>query len=250
MMYRFLILTMLICLILPVASNAQEIDKTNIQLWLDYYPSFYFSDKLQFTGDTGYRTILGESNWQMMYVRPSLSYYPSKTFAINGGIGLFYEFNRQNSDRFEVRPWQGVRIYWPKFKKLGLSRFSIDHWLRLEQRFSFLTEDNFDYSFDLRGRYKLSGKIKLCWECADPKWSLPFYGEVFVSLENVKEIYRNRGRLGVGLDFDPKSAWSYGFLFHWQGSRAGVDENINVSDYIIQFKIRHKFDRKPGLFEF
>jgi len=74
----------------------------NNQLWIDYYPSFYINEKLQFAGDTGYRTILNDQSWRKVYLCPTLRYYRNKTIEFNGGLGLFYEFNKSSGDRFEI----------------------------------------------------------------------------------------------------------------------------------------------------
>ncbi len=50
----------------------------NNQLWIDYNPSFYINEKLQFAGDTGYRTILNDHSWRKVYLRPSLHYCRTK----------------------------------------------------------------------------------------------------------------------------------------------------------------------------
>lgn len=244
-----LYLSVLCCLLIIPLGRSQE-RSDNTQLWIDYYPSFYMGDKLQFAGDTGYRTIINDGSFHLIYGRPSVRYYLNETFEIAGGIGFFYEINRVVSDRFEIRPWQGLRIYWPKFNKVKLKRFRMDHYFRIEERISFLTQNKWAGSFDLRGRYRLSVNLKLCVECTDPKWFIPAFGELFVSLNKVEEVFRDRGRAGVGLDYKPKKGWKYGIMFNWQGSRTGQAEDIDINEFIIQFKIKHHFDEKPSFFEF
>lgn len=230
-------------------ASTQETE-VNSELWVDYYHSYNIKEKLKYSGDAGYRTILGGRNWNMIYLRPGLRYFQNQTVEYSGGLGFFYEFDRLVSDRFEIRPWQGLRIYWPNIKKLGITQLSMNHYFRLEERISFLTQNSWDNSFDLRGRYKFTTRLRLCLECTDPKWSVPFYFEAFFPLNNVDEVFRNRSRLGLGLDYDHTKDWRFGFLFHWQKSRIGIGEALNVSDLIFQFRFTHKFDSRPGFFEF
>ena len=39
-------------------SGATDNSMVNHQLWLDFYPHFFVSEKLEYYGDAGYRTIL------------------------------------------------------------------------------------------------------------------------------------------------------------------------------------------------
>jgi hypothetical protein len=56
--------------------------------------------------------------------------------------------------------------------------------------------------------------------------------------DEVKEIFRNRGRIGVGLGYNPSDIWRFSNNLTWQTSRAGIDEDFSVSDIIYQIKIR------------
>ena len=243
--------TLLFFVLLTFSQKVYSQDtEVNSEIWLDYFHTYNIKEKLKYSGDTGYRTIIGGRNWNMIYVRPGVRYFRNEIVEYSGGVGFFYEFDRLISDRFEIRPWQGLRINWPTLKKLGLTRLSVNHFFRLEERISFLTQNSWENSFDLRGRYKFSTRLKLCLECTKDKWSIPFYFEVFLPLNNVEEIFRNRTRLGLGLDYDHSKDWRFGFLFHWQKSRIGIGEELNVSDLIFQFRFTHKFDSRPGFFEF
>jgi hypothetical protein len=59
----------------------------------------------------------------------------------------------------------------------------------------------------------------------------------------IDEIYRNKGRAGVGLGYKPDKEWKISFVFNWQSSRIGQNESLNVSDYIYQIKIRKVWRR-------
>ncbi|AUP79993.1 DUF2490 domain-containing protein [Flavivirga eckloniae] len=225
--------------------QSQEEPTINSQLWINYYPSFYLKEKIQVTGEVGYRTILEDDSYRLLYIRPSINYLYDETFEINGGLGMWYEFNKNSSDRFEIRPWQGIRINWPNLKKLNLNRWQVNQWFRVEERFSFFTQDNWKTSLDVRARYKLSGKLDLCIDCINPKFAIPFYMELFLSLSNISEIYNNQGRFGVGLDYFYKKNLQFEFLFHWQSSKIEQEDPLSVSDYIFQLKIKHKLNHNP-----
>jgi len=222
---------------------SQSIDSTesiiNNQLWLDFYPHFYINEKIEYYGDAGYRTILDEEIWHRIYARPSVRYHINNLWELHAGLGLFYYFNELEVDRFEVTPWQGIKLNWPRFEKLKFSQL-----LKLEERISFLTND-WKTTFNFRLRYKLSGKLIIIKMGTISFLFIPFYAEIFVPvLDDIKEIFRNRGRAGVGLGYNASKDWRFEFIFNWQTSRSGPDKEFGVTDYAYQIKIRRLWNFK------
>jgi hypothetical protein len=229
--------------LLRIQLNAQsdQTDKkqANHQIWLDFYPHFYISEKLEYYGDAGYRTILNEEFWHRLYVRPSLRYHINNLWEFHAGVGLFYIITQLNVNRFEVTPWQGIRFNWPRFKNLKFSSL-----LRLEERISFLTH-NWSSSFDFRLRYKLSGQLTILATTEESFWFIPFYIELFFSVfDDIEEFFRNRGRVGGGLGFNASKDWRFEFIVNCQTSRVGPEEDLSVSDYAYQIKIRRLWNFK------
>jgi hypothetical protein len=211
-------------------TDADENSIRNHQIWIDFYPHYYVNKKLEYYGDAGYRAIVSKRNWSRIYVRPSLRYHFNKTWELQTGLGIFYIFNLNKDDQFEITPWQGFQLNWPT-----LSRINFKHLFKLEERLSFETKD-WKSDFELRFRYKIFGNISFV---RAKKWFIPFYGEYFLPLSGkIEEIYRNKGRAGLGLGYRPDKEWQVSFVFNWQGSRAGPHEGLNVSDYIYQIKIK------------
>jgi hypothetical protein len=220
--------------------------KTNDQLWIDIYPHFYVSEKFEYYGDVGYRTLLNQNIWHWLYVRPSVRYHMGKKWEVHGGIGFFYVFKKEVSDRFEIRLWQGIQVSWPRIRKLGFN-----HYVRFEQRISFQT-NGWSSSFSLRLRYKISGRWDFLNISKERFWFIPFYGELFYPVgDEVKEAFRNRGRLGFGLGYNPSDVWRFSLNITWQSSRTGLNEDFTVSDIIYQIKIRKylNVDRVKSLFD-
>jgi len=215
------------------AAQSTETDTKSIinqQIWIDLYPHYYISEKLEYYGDAGYRSIVNNKSWSRIYARPSFKHHFNKTFEVHAGIGLFYIFYNNSADQFEVRPWQGFQVNWPK-----ITRISFKHLVKLEERFSFKTED-WSSGFEFRFRYKFFGKVSFV---RNEKIFIPFYAELFLPLTGeIEELYSNKGRAGVGLGYKLGNDWQFAFVFNWQGSRVGVGENINVSDYAYQIKIK------------
>lgn len=219
-------------------AQAQTGDSTassiiNQQVWIDFYPHYYFNKKLEYYGDAGYRTIVSNRSWTRLYVRPSVKYHLNKTWELHAGLGLFYIFYTNDVDQFEIRPWQGVQLNWPKWEKVGFKNL-----LRFEERMSFLTDD-WILDFEFRLRYKLSGKYDF-----HEHWFVALYGEYFLPVTGeIEELYRNRGRAGIELGYKPTKEWQLSFVFNWQGSRSGPEDKIHASDYIYQLKVKKVWHR-------
>lgn len=154
------------------------------QLWIDIYPHYYISEKWEYYGDIGYRTIISASMWHRIYVRPSLRYHLNDRCQLQGGVEFFYIFNDVVSNRFEVTPWQGVQLNWPTLRNLKFKNL-----FRFEQRNSFDT-DSWSYSFDLRLRFKVSGPYDFSRECSDQFWFASLYAEGFLPInDGIKSFF-------------------------------------------------------------
>jgi hypothetical protein len=216
-------------------NDSIPVPTSNQQIWIDIFPHYYVNEKLEYYGDGGYRTIVDKDSWNRVYARPSLKYHINPRWTVHAGLGLFYIWEKNITDRFEITPWQGIEFNWPTLDKI-----SFQHLAKIEERLSFLTND-WTSSFELRFRYKISGKIDLL----DNNWFIPFYGEFFIPLQNsIDEIYRNKGRIGIGIGRKAINDWEFAFMFNWQGSRSGQHEELGVSDYAYQIKIKKLWKAK------
>lgn len=210
----------------------------NQQIWIDLYPHYYVNEKLEYYGDAGYRAILNGDLWTRLYVRPSVKVHLNPTWEFHSGLGLFYLFNKYDSDRFEVTPWQGVQANWPRG-----NRISLKHQIKVEERFSFRTND-WSSSFDLRFRIKISGKLKL-FKALAKNWYIPFYAEIFIPVKNnIDEVFRDKGRAGIGIGYNYSEVWRIAMLMNWQSSRTGIDEDLHVTDYAYQLKVMKRWRRR------
>ena len=109
--------------------------------------------------------------------------------------------------------------------------------LKLEERISFLT-NNWATSFDFRFRFKVSARFDIIMVTKEEFWYIPFYVEFFMPVfDDIEEFFRNKGRAGGGLGYNLSKEWQFEALFNWQTSRAGHNEELEVSDYAYQIKI-------------
>ncbi len=112
---------------LPAVSVAQPTDDLSTELWLDYDPSWSIAPNTEFYGDIGARSDLKVSGSFRIVVRPSIRFRPNSTVRIAGGLGSFYTSNDVIANRWEIHPWQGVTVTWPRPFAGGIdsARFSI-----------------------------------------------------------------------------------------------------------------------------
>ena len=225
----------------PVIINAQanEPEVVNHQIWLDFYPHFYINKKVEYYGDAGYRSLPKEHLWRRIYARPSVRFHTKDWLEFHAGLGLFYIQNKSITNRFEITPWQGVQFNWPTWSTLQFK-----HMIKLEERISFLTND-WSSSFDLRIRYKISGRMKLCRRCESSYWFIPFYSEFFLPIkDDIEEFFSNRARVGLGIGYNPNKDWRFSILLNLQKSRSTPLENLGITDYAWQLKVRKLWKRK------
>jgi len=222
--------------------TAQDADSSFVsnQGWFDFYSYWHVKPTIQFYGDTGIRYRHDDPSWWTINTRPSVRFLQGNWIEPRGGFGLFYQFNQHISDRFEVRPWQGVMVRWPTLAH----RFHFTHYFRLEERFLFQTQDNLDFSAKLRLRYRIGTRIPLP-VIGRHDLSLPLTAEWFANLEgSVKEAFSDRSRYTFGIADKVNDEWVVELLFTLQDARTADDTAFSSSDKLLQLKVRHFIRRR------
>ena len=145
-MRKFWISVILIILIsIPfLVKNGESAD---FQTWSDIATIYKFADRWRYDGDQGIRGLLSDSDFTMLYFRPSVRYRFKPWLTVHGGIRFFKTFIDDGDDTFEIGPWQGLRFVWPM-----IGSYAISHYLRLEERMVWQTEGERDSDFTVRGR--------------------------------------------------------------------------------------------------
>lgn len=214
--------------------SGSTVDNVTQQLWLDFVPHFFITEKLEFHGDGGFRTTVSDNSWRRYYVRPSVRYHYKDYLKFYGGVGLFYVENQDAFNSFETRPWQGVYARWPRVN----SRLLFDHLLRFEERLSWNVDSNDDMNFEFRIRYKLATTLLFCKPCGDQYWSLPVFGEVLLPIEEESnDINKNNFRFGLGAAYKYSRKWSFNLNLIWQQSTSSITDKKAISDQVLQLKV-------------
>jgi hypothetical protein len=236
-LFTWQLLTTICTLLFLIASTtglyAQEEDKTDFQTWMDYKAYYQFENKLQFTPDAGIRGVVSKEVWNQVFLRPSFVHRTKDWLQGHGGIGLWFTDENNEENKFEIRPWQGAKIIWPKPGSLVFS-----HFFRLEERMTVAPA----WEFTLRFRYQIGLKSPNLHFKSIP--DRPFYGfvgfEIFVDvIGDTEERYVNRNRLTLKLGNQFTSAWRFELEYIRQGSRRDTSEGFRTSEHMLRLRIRH-----------
>ncbi len=205
-------------------------------LWLAYFHYQNINDRTQIFGDVAYRTFFQEGTSTRVHVRPSIRYRPSDRWDFRAGIGLICEFRPEITNRFEIRPYQGVRYYIDPSDRLLMNLY-----LRVEQRISIddLVEDN-EVRFDLRFRLRLGGRYEFINPISDSFWFIPYGFELFIPVNNeITDFISEKSRLRTGLGYNANENWRFTFYLNLEldGRRLGL--NANVDNAAFEFRVRH-----------
>jgi hypothetical protein len=183
------------------------------QIWFDYNPSVMLNPKLNLFGDAGFRTELKSKGWWRLLLRANAMYSLSNSLRVGGGLQNFFTFNEDIDDRWELRPWQGADLVWPRW------RIPLDHRLMLEERLDFNTA-TWETQVSLRLRYRLRATFTWNTIQANRYWRALLATEAFINLAGEQGQFREQVRVSAGIERSLR--WSLRFRFEvaWQKSGA------------------------------
>ena len=140
---RVCFLIFLLSLGFPSYSQIEDNDYV-LQSWLDYNYNYALNPEIDLLGMGAIRSIFPGTPWWRIIARPGIRYIKNDIFDFYGGLDVRHTFLNNKPDVSEFRPMQGVRAHWPNFKN-----FSIQQFLRLEERFQF-PGNGLDFTFRIK----------------------------------------------------------------------------------------------------
>ena len=219
----------------PVTSFADDIER---QLWADYNLTAHRSSKWDVYGDLGYRTTFEDPRFRRYIIRPNaLTYWRDWKFM--GGIGNFITWNADSDNTWEVRPWQGAEVMWPK------SKVRLKHLFRLEERMTFHSGDT-DNTFSLRLRYRIAYDINWTNPEKGSYWRTPLSLEGFTTISGTDDEWSEDSRAMAGIDYVFGPRWAAGAEFTWQKSAAPWIRD-SADEFYLRLRVFHTLS-KPLLF--
>ena len=189
---RIGMLAVLMLISLGTGTAGALADDVSPQIWFDYNPSHRLSPKVDLFGDVGIRWEMENDGWLRLVLRPSVR-VPVGRIRLAAGVGNFVTFNRDMANRWEIRPFQGASVFWPD------GRFSVEHYLRLEERFDFNTT-TWNSLNSLRLRYMLRTSYRWAAYRAGRTWKVTASVEPFVTLAGQQGHQREQIRATFGIE--------------------------------------------------
>lgn len=225
---------------------AQNTEEPDIQIWTDFFLQYTINNHFRFQFHTNYKHLTNNGKWDQFMIKPTLVYTMNDYFYFQGGIQLSYT-DEGELYKFEIRPWQGINIFFPRLWNLY-----INHFIRIEERF-FYQNIGEKETGSLRGRYAIGTYIPLNHRELTPKtlylWPyVEFLGDLLgQNLERF--IANNRYSLGVGYQFNDH--FRFETVYMMVRSRDTREEDFILSDHIIRVGLRYyvtkQYKRPIGL---
>ncbi len=202
------------------------------QLWFDVVPHFEINDRMEFYGDGSYRTSTSGDKFNRLMVRPSVRYHWTYELDLIGGLGLTLTWEEEDYNTVELRPYQGIRLNWPKIWRMNFKFRGL-----IEERLIWNNNNEFDPNLRLRLRVKTNFPINK--PSMDYKTVyIPLSYEVFGNVgPAVVERFRNQSRAKIGLGYVFSEKWMGEFEFAIQRSRSTFDDDLILYDRIFRFKL-------------
>ena len=220
---------LLFCWNLLVYGQEEIIDH---QLWFDVMPHFEINSRSEFYGDGSYRTSTTSDKFRKFVLRPSVRYHWTYELDLLGGLGFFLTFEEVDYNTIELRPYQGVRLNWPKIWRMNFKHRGI-----VEERFIWNNQGEFDPN--LRFRYRIKTKLPLNKQSLQYNTLyIPMSYEIFANVgPDEVERFHNRARANVGLGYVFSKKWIGEIEVTFQRSRSTSDDDLILSDRIFRFKL-------------
>ena len=222
--YLISILLLSLVLVLPAYG-------ADYQAWSDITTIYRFAEGWRYDGDQGIRWgELNDSDFTLLYFRPSVRYRVKPWFTVHGGIRFFQTFIDDDEDTFEIGPWQGLRFVWPT-----IGSYTISHYLRLEQRMIWQTEGEKDDDLTVRSRYQLGFR--------SPNYKILFKNGIYLSgsIEPFADLERplfiNRIRYDVGIGTEVSDAWRIQLRYLLQQGRDSASAAFSTDEHILRLRL-------------
>ena len=205
------------------------------QTWSDFTTIYEISERWRYTGDQGIRGVLSGSDFTLLFVRPSVRYRVKPWFTAHGGIRFFYTNNEDDPDSFEIGPWQGLRFLWPK-----IGKYTVSHYLRLEQRMIWRNTGQDDFDFTLRSRYQLGA--------TSPTYDILFKNGIFLSASieafaNIEDsVFVNRIRYDVGAGTRVSKAWRIQLHYLLHQDKDSPGDTFSIDEHILRLRLFYSFN--------
>ena len=214
--------------------TAQD-DQKDEQTWFDFRTFYTIDEKWTYDGDYGLRGFISKEDWRRVYINPAFVYDASLNVDLRGGMRFIFTREKDATNTFEIRPWQGVRFLWPRTNFIIFSQY-----IRLEERFTWGTE-NGSFNFDLRARYRIMAKTpNLRLVAINQTFYFLTSFEIFGNVgDAIDETFVDRTRLTFGMGYFITQSWRAELHYILQGANLGTEDGSDIDVRILRLRIRY-----------
>lgn len=233
-------LGIILLLIFTGPTVAQSGTGTEFETWTDLTTIYKISERWRYIGDQGIRGVISNSDFTLLYFRPSVRYRIKPGVTVKGGIRFFKTFSDNDRDAFEIGPWQGFRFIWPI---IGDYNYPVSHYLRLEEQMIWLTNGESEFDFFLRGRYQLG--------ISSPDYDILFKNGIFLTgtieffwdLNNkFADNFLSQIRYDVGAGTHVSDAWQVELHYLLHRRRIDADAPFADEEHILRLRFFYTFN--------
>ena len=222
-----------VLLAMSMGATLSATAQTSKQIWVDYNPSWWAADKVELFGDVGLGGEFENDGWWRLVVRPSVS-VPYHFVRLSAGIGNFFTVNQIIDNRWEIRPFQGISTVWPN------RSVSLDHYLRLEERFDFNTS-TWNSLNSLRIRYRMRATYRWAALVEKRYWTVTSSGEGFYTIAGDEGQQREQIRVTAGIERNFSHERRIRFEISWQQESLFFDPNETANDIYLRFRFYRRW---------
>lgn len=230
-----MILSIILILGAGIPAKAQEKDSSDFRIWYDFFFTNTLNSNFRILVQTNFKHRI-ESDWRQLLVRPTIIYTMRDEIYFQGGLSFFYTW--ENKDKiYEIRPWQGVNLFWPRIGQIFLNNF-----VRLEERFfAFDFED--ENSMSLRARYAITTQIPINHNklIDHTLYLLPYFETFFPMYEKGLHPDIERFRFSLGLGYKFNTHFRTELVYMHEKAKADVfnsyTDNRNTARIILRYAI-------------
>lgn len=231
------IIKLLGLLICTLTINDLQAIETKTHLRTYYFLNHSISTKWKYIGALGYHYEPNNENWNRLELRNAIEYRPNKTVKLFGGARCNYVRKFKKNYQFELRPYQGISVTWPK-----LERFDLVNRFMLEERFThdFTGEDNL--LTQGRFRYRLDTKIPINHQELDSKtlYLRPMF-ETYLSFgENIESAFISQNKYTVAPGYILSNKFTLEFRYEIIKGKSPVYHTTNKTTNLFRLQLTQK----------
>ena len=219
----------------PVRLTAQDGTATTFRMWYDLFFIHTLNSNFKYVIHTNYKHQ-SDGSWRQLMIRPVIIYTMRDELFLQGGVSFFVS-EEGGKNVYEIRPWQGVNLFFPRIGSIYLNNF-----LRLEERF-FLFDHDEENSVSIRARYALTTVIPLNKkQVIDHTVYLWPYVEAFIPIyERGLNPNVERFRFSFGLGYRFNKHIKTEFVYMHEKLKVELDnsfiENQNTMRIILRYSL-------------